>query len=177
MMRDQLFYLSEGSQATLQAQVREMLVSAILSGHIAANSPVPSCRQLARKLNISRNTIVIAYQQLVDEGYLVSRERSGYYVNGDILAGRVKSKPLDSESVKEGPDWEARFNSKPSTRRNVVRAHNWQQYRYPFIYGQFDPSLLPIADWRQCCREALAVQAIRDWARDGIDQDDPIVDP
>ncbi len=174
-MRDQLFRLSEDSHATLQAQVREMLVSAILSGHIAADSPVPSCRQLSRRLSISRNTIVIAYQQLVDEGYLISRERSGYYVNGDILSGRVKSEPSDNECSEEGPDWEARFNSKPSARRNMVKPHNWHEYRYPFVYGQFDPSLLPVADWRQCCREALAVQAIRDWAGDGVDQDDPML--
>ena len=174
-MRDQLFRLSENSHATLQVQVREMLVSAILDEHIAADNPVPSCRQLARQLGISRNTIVLAYQQLVDEGYLVSRERSGYYVNGDILSGRVAYKAAPHAPPVGAPDWESRFTSKPSAQRNVVKPYNWRQYRYPFIYGQFDQSMLPIADWRQCCREALAVQAIRDWAGDGVDRDDPLL--
>ena len=52
-----------------------MLVSAILSGHLPPGAPVPSSRHLADHLRIARNTVVFAYQQLVSEGYLVSREQ------------------------------------------------------------------------------------------------------
>lgn len=88
-MRDQLFHLSRNSNSSLQSQLRERLVSAILDGHIPPGEPVPSCRQLANQLGIARNTVVLAYQQLVDQGYLIARERSGYYVNKAILDGRV----------------------------------------------------------------------------------------
>ncbi|PLK90458.1 GntR family transcriptional regulator, partial [Klebsiella pneumoniae] len=40
----------------LQEQVRETLVNAILSGIFAADTPLPSCRQLASQLRVSRNT-------------------------------------------------------------------------------------------------------------------------
>ena len=88
-MPDYLFQLPQQSDANLQSQVREMLVTAILDGHIPAGSTLPSCRRLATQLGVSRNTVVLAYERLVAEGFLVSRERSGYYVNADILEGQV----------------------------------------------------------------------------------------
>ena len=176
-MRDQLFHLSSESALSLQAQLREMLVAAILDGHIPGGNPVPSCRRLARQLGVSRNTVVLAYQHLVDEGFLLSRERSGYYVNGDILAGRVDhgQAPDGGAGGAEStfPVWRSRFRLRPSAQDNIVKPRDWQKYPYPFIYGQVDPALFPIADWRECCRDALSVLAVRDWAPDRVDDDDP----
>jgi GntR family transcriptional regulator/MocR family aminotransferase len=174
-MRDQLLHLSPDSHSSLQGQIREMLVSAILGGHMPAGSALPSCRKLAIQLGVARNTVVLAYQQLVDEGYLTARERSGYYVSKDILAGRVlRPQPPTPHGV-AGLDWNRRISFQPSTQRNIVKPRDWQNYPYPFIYGQFDPALFLIADWRECAREALSVTAIRDWARDSIDHDDPML--
>jgi GntR family transcriptional regulator/MocR family aminotransferase len=173
-MREHLFHLPAKSTASLQSQLREMMVRAILGGHIVAGSAVPSCRQLARQLGVARNTVVLAYQHLVDEGYLVARERSGYYVNGDILAGRVNSEPAEPHSGDMfGPDWSGRFRTTPSHWRQIVKPKDWLDYPYPFIYGQCDLALFPVADWRECSRKALSVGAIRGWARDGVDSDDP----
>ncbi|MFQ5936150.1 MAG: PLP-dependent aminotransferase family protein [Acidiferrobacterales bacterium] len=174
-MRDQLLHLSPDSQSGLQSQIREKLVAAILGGHIPVGSALPSCRKLALQLGVARNTVVLAYQQLVDEGYLISRERSGYYVNDDILAGRVAENQQMHARATAGLDWSARLQFRPSTQRNIVKPHDWQRYPYPFIYGQFDPALFPIADWRECAREALSITAIREWARDSIDHDDPLL--
>lgn len=174
-MRDQLLHLSPDSNASLQSQIREMMVSVILDGHIPGGSPLPSCRKLAIQLGVARNTVVLAYQQLVDEGYLIARERSGYYVNKDILAGRVAEARRSKVGAVAAPDWPRRLKLKPSSQRNIVKPHDWQKYHYPFIYGQFDPALFPIADWRECAREALSIMAIRDWARDSIDTDDPLL--
>ena len=46
-----------------------MLVSAILDGQIPPGGPLPSCRSLAQSLKIARNTVVLAYQDLVEEGF------------------------------------------------------------------------------------------------------------
>ena len=173
-MREQLFHLSSGSGASLQSQLREMMVRAILGGHILPGSAVPSCRQLAKQLGVARNTVVLAYQHLVDEGYLVARERSGYYVNQDILVGRVNSEPGEPHSEDMfGPDWSGRFRTAPSHWRQIVKPKDWLKYPYPFIYGQCDLALFPVADWRECSRRALSVGAIRGWARDSVDSDDP----
>ncbi len=177
-MRDQLFHLSPDSGAGLQTQLREMVVRAILDGHIPPGTSLPSCRRLARQLGVARNTVVLAYQHLVDEGYLVSRERSGYFVNDDILAGRVAGRAKDDDEEPHsaeifGPDWNARVRLPLDRQRNSVRPVDWQRFPYPFIYGQFDLALFPVADWRECARQALSVAAIRGWASDRVDSDDP----
>lgn len=168
-----LFQRSAQGGISLQARIRQMLVSAVLDGQLPVGVPVPSSRELAEHLHVARNTVVLAYQQLVDEGFLVSRERSGFFVNPDALAGRVRSVSLD-EGIARGapPSWQRRFRFQPSQQRNIVKRSDWQKYPYPFLYGQFDPSLFPTADWRECCLKALSVLDIRDWAPDLIFSDD-----
>ena len=90
-MRDALFHLRRDGKSSLQMQLREMLVSAILQGQIPAGSPLPSSRKLAETLDVARNTVALAYQDLVAEGFLVAHERRGYFVNGEILTGSVQA--------------------------------------------------------------------------------------
>ena len=172
-MREQLFHLPSEHGASLQTQVREMIVRAILDGNIPPGSAVPSCRHLAKQLHVARNTVVLAYQRLVDEGYLVARERSGYYVDEDILLGRVESEPALDTGEMFAPAWEQRLKLSPSRQRNIVKPADWQRYQYPFIYGQIDLPLFPLAEWRECSREALSAHSVRRWARDSFDSDDP----
>src|SRR5512134_1114599 len=54
--------------------------AAILSGELKDGMKLPSTRALADELNISRNTVLNAYRQLLAEGYLESREGSGTFV-------------------------------------------------------------------------------------------------
>ena len=67
--------------------MRRHLVDAILDGRLNSDSPLPSCRRLAHALGVSRNTVVLTYQALADEGFLISRERVGYFVNAEMRAG------------------------------------------------------------------------------------------
>ena len=50
---------------------------------------------------------------------------------------------------------------------------HWRQYPYPFLCNQVDSQLIPVNDWRECCRGNLTVQAISDWTNDHYDQDYP----
>ena len=76
-MRDWLIHIRRDEYSSLQTQIREALVSAILDGQLAQEEPVPSTRKMAKTLGVSRNTVVLAYQGLLDDGYLTARERSG----------------------------------------------------------------------------------------------------
>ena len=71
---------------TLQQQIRAQLVDAILGGYIPLDEPLPSSRGLAKSLQVARNTIVLVYDELAADGYLVSKERSGYYVDPVFIA-------------------------------------------------------------------------------------------
>ena len=173
-MWKQLLFRSARDNLSLQAQIREMLVGAILDGHLRPNEAVPSSRLLAEHLSVGRITVVLAYQQLADEGYLFSKERKGHFVSADIVGGRFKKMTelgsVDPNGV--AVNWGTRFCQHPSLQRSISKPANWQSYAYPFLYGQFDESLFPTSAWRECCFKALSVIDIRAWAPDQISRDD-----
>ena len=53
----------------------------ILRAELLPGQKLPSKRALAEHLHISLATVSGAYEQLVDEGYLTAKPRSGYYVS------------------------------------------------------------------------------------------------
>ena len=180
-MRDGIFHLDRSPHISIQGQIREMLVSAILGRQLPPGDPLPSSRKLAKSLGVSRNTVVLAYQGLVDDGYLESRERSGFYVSADILDGRAEAplapaaaEPAQTRAAK-GPDWAARFRVTPSQQANIEKPKNWLTYPYPFIYGQVDQALFPIAQWRECSRQALGRRGMDAWTGDAFAADDPML--
>ena len=71
---------------SLASQVAGELRAAIRSGRLAGGSRLPASRELARDLGMSRGVIVEAYEQLVAEGFLVSRQGSGTRV-AELQAG------------------------------------------------------------------------------------------
>ena len=159
-----------GSSATLQGRVKEMMVHAILMGLVPAGAKVPTSRALASALGLSRNTVSLAFQVLVDKGFLIAVSRSGLVVNGDILLGQaVQSSP--QAAMPTGMLWDKRFVSHLEGQRNIIKPANWQDYPYPFIYGQFDASLVPLKDWRACTHQALFTPAVKKWAQDHINRD------
>src|SRR5262245_49228983 len=72
--------LDERSATPLFRQLYEGMRRAILSGRLGAGMKVPATRMLATELDVSRNTILNAFEQLLAEGYLVGRLGSGTYV-------------------------------------------------------------------------------------------------
>lgn len=206
-VRDLLFHLDREAGVTLQVQLRRRVVSAILGGQLPPGEALPSCRQLADRLGVARNTVMLAYQHLVDEGYLESRERSGYYVCEDVLRGRTPAahppgtagddpantpppgtagaaggrpapglRGQDAGSGPIGPvTWVHRFKMLPTNQSNINKPRDWARYRYPFVTGQPDPSIFPLAAWRDCSRQALSLTDVRDWTADRVGNDDPML--
>ncbi|MCV0379971.1 PLP-dependent aminotransferase family protein [Nitratireductor sp.] len=168
-----LFKISPESGQTLQAQIRQAIVSAILDRQIAPSMPLPSCRILAEKLGVARGTVVLAFQQLVDQGFLIARERRGHFVNPEVLA--APPRPPRKQGGKDGVNWAERFQILASEMPEPRKNEDWMKASYPFVYGQFDPGLFPTAEWRECNRMALAVLEIRNWAADMVDRDDPLL--
>jgi GntR family transcriptional regulator/MocR family aminotransferase len=169
-----LFRISTDSGQTLQAQIRQAIVAAILDRQIAASMPLPSCRILAEKLGVARGTVVLAFQQLVDQGFLIAKERRGHFVNPEVLTSPAKPTQRQ-QPASETIDWKARRQVPATELQSPSNQVNWIKYSYPFVYGQFDPALFPTAEWRECNRMALAVLEIRNWAADMVDRDDPLL--
>lgn len=165
-------FLRGGGARTLQARIRDMLVHAIHEGLVAPGSRLVSSRVLAAELKVSRATVALAMEHLCDVGVLVPRARSGLYVNPAWQTMRQPEVTHATETVPQNAvGWGSRLRLRPSQQRNIEKPANWQSLPYPFIYGQFDPTLFPTADWRECALESLHVSAIRSWAPDHIDGD------
>ena len=74
------YELSHDTKIPLYAQLYEAIRADILSGTLPGGEKLPSKRALAEHLSLSKITVETAYAQLLEEGYLTSRERSGYFV-------------------------------------------------------------------------------------------------
>ena len=74
----------------------------ILSGTLKKNEKLPSKRCLAEHLGVSLITVESAYQMLKDEGYIESRERSGYYVTELKLLGKKVKNAKELELLEYG---------------------------------------------------------------------------
>ena len=160
--------VDSGDAPSLQLRIRNLLVSAISQKLIQPGSAVPSCREMADSLGVARNTVSLAYERLVAQGFLISRSRSGYYVTPEVAAP-AWPEPKEAEAA---PDWSRYLAIHPADQRNIGKPAGWQKARYPFLYGQFDRSLFPVAAWRECSRQALSLSDMHDWAPDLIDGDD-----
>ncbi len=144
-------------------------------GSFPPGRKLPSSRKLADQLGVARNTVVLVYQQLIDEEYLVSRERSGIYVNEKIMEGRVGFEGKTEKNNTRNSEWDRRFKGSLVTEKEFAAPPNWQQYPFPFIDGQFDNSLYPVKEWREASRLALGVREINQWAGETGDADDPML--
>ena len=69
------------SEVPLYRQLYENLRQAILKGQIAAGTRLPSTREIASELKLSRNTVMNAFEQLLAEGYVEGHVGSGTFVS------------------------------------------------------------------------------------------------
>ena len=156
----------------------EALVSLILAGRFLPDEPVPSCRSLSEQLGISRNTVALVYESLRDDGYLISRPRSGYYIDPRYTPqARKEEQPiaLAPQSAQDAPNWGNRFQICPSDMVTISKPAQWMKYDYPFIYGQPDTSLFPMEQWREAARKVTGSLRDHRWLLDQVDQDCPML--
>jgi GntR family transcriptional regulator/MocR family aminotransferase len=170
-----LIFLDPDSELSLQSQIRAKLVEAISSGVFPEGRRLPSSRKLADQLGVARNTVVLVYEQLIEEGYLISRERSGIYVNEKLKDGRVAGSLAPPRPRNVASHWRQRFKVSSSGREPYLLPPNWSHHPYPFLDGKFDTSLFPVKEWREATRLALGVREINDWAGATGDADDPVL--
>ncbi|MDG4720103.1 MULTISPECIES: PLP-dependent aminotransferase family protein [Thalassospira] len=166
------------SGQTLQQQLHQGLVDAILEGRLPSHEPLPSTRDLASALKVSRNTVVLVYQRLLDDGYLTAVWRRGHFVNEQYIRQQLRlsvdTRTASLFSPQRDPDlWNRHLQFRPSKARNIVKPANWRDFPYPFIYGQVAPDKATISRWRDSMRLAGSLAHSQSWVGDQVDMDDP----
>lgn len=114
---------------SLYSQIR----AEIACGKIKKGEKLPSKRALAQELSISVTTVQLAYEQLLAEGYVISKERSGYFVEEVELPYYAKSRPRSAQDPK-----------------SVVK------YKYDLSKGSIPAALFPFNIWSKLLRSVLA---------------------
>lgn len=164
------FFLHPEAQGTLQQQIQQMIAQGILSGRFQPGEKLPSTRKLAHHLGVSRITVTIAYTELLANDYLASKGRSGYFVSPNApVPPSFAPVPESVDSV----DWSRAIGRRFAGGATPAKPKDWARYRYPFIYGQVDPSLFDHANWRLCAVQALGQRDFTALTTDYYDQDDP----
>ena len=170
---EQIFFLRRDGSTNLQAQLREMIVSAVFANQLMPGSRLPSTRKLAKYLNISRLTVTLAYQELVAQGLLESVARSSYRVAD--RPGELPYLERASQKSKGQIDWSKRLSGAARIHNPVQKPMDWRRYPYPFVYGQMDMSLFGLQAWRDCARRALGKQDFSETASDVAASDDAML--
>src|SRR5260370_9821784 len=126
-------------------QVYRGLRQGILSGSLRAGDRLPSTRDLAEQLGISRTVVLLAYELLLAEGFAGSRSGSGTYVS----AGLGGSGPRRLEKSTK-----LRLSRYGSAAADVAATVDFPgrrstPLRYDFAYGRSDVATFPFEMWRR----------------------------
>ncbi|MDC7723496.1 PLP-dependent aminotransferase family protein [Priestia megaterium] len=126
--------LNRKDDIPLYHQLYEYIKKEIVSSRVEVNDKLPSIRSLAAYLNVSRNTVDMAYQQLLAEGYVESKPKSGLYVTN------------------------TRFDLLQTDRKPTVFLHPHSETKSctcDFRYGKVDSRLFPLNEWKKRYNESF----------------------
>ncbi len=153
------------ANVTLTEHLYRMIRKDIVSGVLKAGERLPSKRACARQNSISTITVENAYAQLVTEGYLISRPRSGYYVadlgeygvevpqgereqrSGSVVTGRETALDVD---VCRYDTTEASIDRKHIDKNRSI---DWFA---DFAGNQTSPDNFPFTIWARLSRRILS---------------------
>lgn len=128
--------LETGSSKTLYEQLYEYIREEIRTGGLLPDERLPSARFLSDSLQVSRTTVDMAYGQLVAEGYLTARPRSGYFVNATEGLYNTGMTAEEGKALPPGKAMESTL-------------------RYDFSPTAIDMTYFPYATWKKITRNIL----------------------
>ena len=131
-----MLYINRSSKTPIYKQIYDSFKEDILTGRYAPQTRLPATRRLAKDLGVSRNTVDLAYQQLVLEGYIVPHACSGFTV--EPIAPSTVYQPVKRKDTAEE-------QQKP---KNKIQ--------YDFWYPLLDCSLFPMKTWKKLYCSALS---------------------
>lgn len=124
--------LDRSKREHLYLQLYEKIKKEIIEGRLEEGKVLPSKRTLASHLDISIKTVENAYYQLMLEGYIYSKDKSGYYVNR-LTDYNTKKKKLFTQSK-----------------------YIEKKYEIDLKANKNDLSLFPVSVWNNLTRQALS---------------------
>ena len=146
--------LDRTAASPLYTQIRDFLRAGIASGKLPPETRLPSSRELAHDLGVSRITVDNAYADLEAEGLTEGRHGSGTYVT----AREAEPAPGRDSTGTDLPRWQRRIErrARPDSRERMQRL--WAEAGPAAISlagGVTDHRLFPIEDFRRSLQEVI----------------------
>jgi GntR family transcriptional regulator/MocR family aminotransferase len=162
---DFMVALDGNRDAPLHKQLYDEVRSAILAGRLGPGQRVPSTREMAKSLGVSRTTVTQSYDELLSEGYLEAVVGSGTFVCKELPEDLLRTAASKRTAAPEAP--------RATPRRNTLSQYGSRLKPMPtpfrdgeglkeisFIYGVPDLNVFPIRQWSRLlsrhCRAAHA---------------------
>lgn len=149
--------LGRDAALSLQEQIYRFIRDKVLSGAYASGVRLPSTRDLALDLRVSRTTVLLAYEWLMSEGYIETHKGVGTFicrvVNDSVASGGPSAHPTT-------PARDAAPAPRPAivVPREMPTLINSDSARPPidFWYGKPDARQFPIKAWRRLIMRQLS---------------------
>lgn len=136
----------------LSGQIYRQLRAAVAEGRLPEGERLPSTRDMAKQLGVSRKTTLEVFDQLVAEGYLVARQGDGTFVATGVAHDTGRTEARNPRGPRPASVWKrvppALAMPPPGSNPTI-----------DYLGGVTDKTLFPFDTWRQCVAQALRVQA------------------
>ncbi|NOU89194.1 GntR family transcriptional regulator [Paenibacillus sp. LMG 31460] len=135
--------LTSDEQGPLYIQLYRHIRGLIQRGDIQDRTKLPSIRTLSQQIHFSKNTIETAYQMLIEEGYVISKPRSGLYVVAPFL-----HPPIPNQHP---------FNLPKDTQISNMKAlQSSHEAPIDFSLLEIDSESFPLQAWKACLNESFS---------------------
>lgn len=138
-----MIIINNESNVPLYLQVYNQLKEKIIIGQIPAAGKLPSTRKLSTTLNVSRNTVENAYQQLCSEGYIEGKAGSGFVA-------------LELDCIEISKPAVGEFKEVEEHKKIVHKENSNNNYKYNFCYGGLSASDFPLNLWKKVSNKCLS---------------------
>ena len=150
--------LSKSNAIPLTRQIYGWFRQAVLQGTMHGGERLPSTRELADQLHVSRTVAVLAYEQLLAEGFVAGRGGSGTYVS-EGLGTAHRNAPIKVAKLKLSSFGNSVEVATSKVNYPIKRPRS---LRYDFAYGRSDIEIFPFEMWRRMLLRHARKAPVRD---------------
>ena len=144
--------IDKGSTTPIYRQLENFLRLLILEGRLPAKQKLPSTRELAEELGVSRITVKTVYEQLISEGYAEAKTGAGTFVS----EGLIPEKPVSQQHEKTYTTLQAQRFSQIAEKINESKASARFGSTLAFRPGVPALDRFPIKRWNKFMTAALS---------------------
>jgi GntR family transcriptional regulator/MocR family aminotransferase len=137
--------INPSDSRTLQRQLFDQIRGLILENKLRSGDPVPASRALSEQLGVSRNTVMLAYEQLLSEGYIESRPNVGTFVSSSLPENGMSIilRAAGSEELQANDNNGDIHPLSSRVRAQIVISPNRGRFEQDFWIGRVDASTFP----------------------------------